>query len=195
MTTEPIDQLASALAMTGQAVSGVQDAQWALPTPCTEWTVKDLVEHVIDGNRRFAAALGDEPPHAPQPAREAGGDLAAAYEDSSRGLVQAFRRPGALDMVVSVPVGSIPGFVALHLRLTEVLVHGWDLVRATGQPAAFPDDLVEIALAFTRANLANIPPERRPFSPPKPVDDDAPAIDRLAACLGRDVAAAASSRT
>jgi uncharacterized protein (TIGR03086 family) len=79
--------------------------------------------------------------------------------------------------------------VALDLRITEVLVHGWDLARATGQPATFPDDLAEQELAFSRAKLADIPSDRSPFAPPQPVAEDAPAIDRLAACLGRSVAA------
>ena len=64
-------------------------------------------------------------------------------------------------------------------------MHGWDLARATGQPAEFPDDLPERELTFTRGKLADLPPDRRPFAPPRPVADDAPAIDRLAACLGR----------
>lgn len=79
--------------------------------------------------------------------------------------------------------------VALHLRITELLVHGWDLARATDQVVTFPEDLAGQELAFTRVALADIPPGRRPFAPPEPVADDAPAIDRLAACLGRTVTA------
>ena len=75
----------------------------------------------------------------------------------------------------------------MHLRIVEALVHGWDLARATGQPAEFPDDLPERELTFTRGKLADLPPDGRPFAPPRPVADDAPAIDRLAACLGRRV--------
>jgi hypothetical protein len=57
------------------------------------------------------------------------------------------------------------GDAALHLRVTELLVHGWDLARATGQPASFPDDLAEQELAFSRSKLADIPAGRRPFGP------------------------------
>jgi uncharacterized protein (TIGR03086 family) len=94
-----------------------------------------------------------------------------------------------LERSVTVPFGTIPGIVALHLRMTELLVHGWDLARATGQRPAFPDDLAEQELAFTRSKLTDIPPDRSPFGPPQPVADDAAAIDRLAACLGRNVTA------
>jgi uncharacterized protein (TIGR03086 family) len=82
--------------------------------------------------------------------------------------------------------------VALHLRLTELLVHGWDLAHATGQPTTgLPDDLAEQELAFSRVQLERIPPDRSPFAPPQPIDDAAPAIDRLAALLGRSPAEAA----
>ena len=110
-----------------------------------------------------------------------------AYRDSAAALLDALARPGALDKIVTVPFGTVPGVVALHLRITEILVHGWDLARATGQQTAFADDVAEQELAFSRAKLADIPPGRRPFGPPQPAADDAPAIDRLAACLGRSV--------
>jgi len=67
----------------------------------------------------------------------------------------------------------------------ETLVHGWDLARATGQPLAFPDEIVEVEIEISRKLLDGLPPGRSSFAPPQPVADDAPAIDRLAALLGR----------
>jgi uncharacterized protein (TIGR03086 family) len=62
------------------------------------------------------------------------------YRESARALVSAFGQPGVLERVVTVPFGTVPGAVALHLRLAEALVHGWDLARArprsTGSPPA-----------------------------------------------------------
>lgn len=112
---------------------------------------------------------------------------AAAYRDSADAVLAAFALPGVLERVVAVPFGSVPGIVALHLRIVEVLVHGWDLARATRQPVRFAEDLAEQELEFTRARLGDVPPARSPFGPPQPVADGAPAIDRLAACLGRHV--------
>lgn len=181
MTTGPAGQLAVALGVTEQLIAGVRADQWGGPTPCTGWSVRELVSHVVAGNNLFASALSGEPVPPPDDR------LLMAYRDSAAALLGAFGQPGALDAVVTVPFGSVPGIVALHLRITEVLVHGWDLARATGQPAAFPGDLAEQELAFTRGKLGDIPPGRRPFGPPQPVADDAAAIDRLAACLGRPV--------
>jgi uncharacterized protein (TIGR03086 family) len=76
--------------------------------------------------------------------------------------------------------------VALHLRITEALVHGWDLAQGTGQPANFPADLAEEELAFAQgASAPNVPRTGHPFGPIQPTSDDASAIDRLAAYLGR----------
>lgn len=188
MTSGPVGQLSAALDTTGQLIASVREDQWTDPTPCSQWSVRDLVSHLVTGNALFARALGAS---APEPARDPGlddGGLLSAYRDSATALTGAFGQPGVLDTIVTVPLGSVPGIVALHLRITEVLVHGWDLARATGQPAAFADDVAEQELAFSRSKLGDVPPDRRPFASPQPVADDAPAIDRLAACLGRDVA-------
>jgi X-X-X-Leu-X-X-Gly heptad repeat protein len=69
----------------------------------------------------------------------------------------------------------------------EMLVHGWDLARATGQPVSFPEELAEQELAFGRGALQAIPPGRAPFGPPQPAAADAPVIGQLAALLGRAV--------
>ena len=130
----------------------------------------DLVTHVVAGNSLFAGALrGGHAPAAPHVAFIPEAGLLNAYRDSAAELLGAFREPGALDRIVTVPFGTIPGVVALHLRITELQVHGWDLARATGQPATVPDNLAEQELAFTRSKLADIPPDRRPFGPPQPV--------------------------
>lgn len=185
--TDPAGQLSLALGVTERLIATVGEEQWGSPTPCTDWRVRDLVNHMVTGNNLFASALSGQPPAAPPGTSRPDADLLGAYRDSAGALLDAFRRPGALAKAVTVPLGTVPGIVALHLRLTEVLVHGWDLARATGQPATFPEDLAEQELAFSRDKLADIPPDRHPFMPPQPVADDAPAIDRLAACLGRDV--------
>jgi uncharacterized protein (TIGR03086 family) len=185
MPADPIDQLAVAADVTGEIIAAVRADQWTAPTPCAGWTVSDLTAHVTGGNHLFASALRGEPP---QPAAAGPDqDWPQAYQASVPGLLSAFRAPGALEKQVTVPFGTVPGTVALHLRITELLVHGWDLARATGQQPTFPAGLAEQELAFSQRALGELPPGRSPFAPPQPAGDDAPAIDRLAACLGRAV--------
>ncbi len=186
MTSAPAEQLARAFAATELVIAGLTDTDWTAPTPCTEWNVRDLVDHLVTGNDRFTSSLGE--PVTPR-TDAAAADLLGAYRDSAAALVTAFDQPDVLERVITVPFGSVPGIVALHLRITEVLVHGWDLASATGRAGTFPEDLAEQELAFSRAKLGDIPADRTPFGAPQPVADDAPAIDRLAACLGRTVTA------
>jgi uncharacterized protein (TIGR03086 family) len=194
---DPDGRLARALEATARLVDGVRDEQWAAPTGCPGWTVRDLIAHLVGGTRGVAAALrGEAPPDGDQPGTDQPGtDPAAALRAAGEQARAAFAAPGALERVVSVPAGVVPGAVALHLRLTELLVHGWDLARATGQPTTgLPEDLAEEELAFSRVQLGRVPPGRSPFGPPQPVADDAPAVDRLAALLGRSPGPVAAPR-
>jgi uncharacterized protein (TIGR03086 family) len=170
-----VDQLADALERAGRLIAGVRDDQWHNPTPCTEWDVRAVVDHLIKGNALFAAALG------------AGEVATDDYREVSARLLEAFRQPGAIDGTVTIPFGTVPGEFALHLRLTELVVHGWDIARATGQKTDFPEDLAEEELRFGQRAIGMIPPDRSPFQPPQPAPEDAPTIDRLAALLGRRV--------
>jgi uncharacterized protein (TIGR03086 family) len=180
--TDPLAALVRTLDVTATLVAGIGDDGWDAPTPCSGWTVRALVEHVVDIERLVTARLTG----APDPTTDA---LVTPDAVARHGadLLAAFRRPGALDGDVAMLVGVVPGPVAVELQITEYLVHGWDLARATGQPVdVLPADLAERSLAFTRGALARVSPERSPFAPPVAVDDAAPAIDRLVALLGRD---------
>jgi len=177
---DPSDQLTRALDAAGALVEGVRPDQWDAATHLPGWTVRDLVDHLVAGTRLVSARLLDRPEEDPPD------DLVTAYRQARDALLAAFAQPGVFERMVTVPAGTVPGAVALHLRLTELLVHGWDLARATGQPTVgLPADLAEQELAFSRVQLGRIPPDRSPFAPPEPVAEDAPAIDRLAALLGR----------
>ena len=195
--SEPADQLSQAMAATGELIAALRPQDWQAATICTGWQVTDVVQHLVTGQYSVAAKLAGQPPAAAGPApagaeaagQPSGAALAAAYRDSAAEMLTAFRQPGALQQVLTVPFGTVPGIVALNLRLTELLVHGWDIAQAAGVAPGFPAGLAEQALAFTEANLASVPPDRRPFAPPQPAPDSAPAIDRLAALLGRPVTA------
>lgn len=192
----------------GRLVAAVPADRWDAATPCAEWTVRDLVQHLVDGTGQVAAALaGATAPQRPDgpadpagadagavvgsdegsPGSDEGGDLAERYRAAESAMLAAFAAPGAMERLVTVPLGTVPADVALHLRTVEALVHGWDLAVAAQQPVALPDDLAEQELAFARGALAQLPPGRRPFGPPQPVREDAPAIERLVALLGRSV--------
>ncbi len=171
-------------------VEGVRPDQWSDSTPCTEWNVGQLVDHLIEGNRRVASRVREEgggPAGAPADSGAAA-DRAGAYRASTQSLREAFSPEGAMERTYNSPFGPIPGPALVQLRCTEELIHGWDLARATGQSTeGLPADLAEAALAGVRHQLGDRPREGLPFAPAQPVSEDAPAIDRLAAFCGRAV--------
>jgi uncharacterized protein (TIGR03086 family) len=180
-----VEQLARALSAVGDLIEGVREEQWSAPTPCTDWTVRQLVNHLVGMNLVFAALLSNQAP----PERVAdrlGKDPIGAYRESGSALQAAFEQPGVLERTYQSPLGAATGSDRLQMRLYDLLVHGWDLAQATGQPAALPDDLAEQSRAFARAQLSTQPRTGR-FGPVQPIADGAPAIDRLAAFLGRPV--------
>jgi uncharacterized protein (TIGR03086 family) len=189
------EQLSDVMTVTGRLIAGIGAGQWDNATPCSDWAVRDLVAHLVTGNRRFAALLTEGALPAPpivHPRDALGDDPGQEYEAAARDLLTALSKPGVLAAIHQSPMGPVPGVAILHLRITEQLVHGWDLAQATDQHPDFPAGLAELELAFSEQNVPNIPSTRRPFSPPQPVAEDAPALDRLAAFLGRTVGPAES---
>jgi uncharacterized protein (TIGR03086 family) len=180
-----VDQLSRSFAAVGQVIGDIEAEQWEAPTPCTDWTVRRVVGHLVGMNDVFTALLDDEPP----PRREGdlpGAQLERAFRESAATLLAAFSGVGVLDRIYRSPFGAATGADRLQIRLYDLLAHGWDLARATGRAPFLPDDAAERALDFARAQLTD---DARPgrFGPALVIDPGAPAIDRLAAFLGRRV--------
>ncbi|MHB1595187.1 MAG: maleylpyruvate isomerase family mycothiol-dependent enzyme [Streptosporangiaceae bacterium] len=112
-TAGPIGQLSRAIGVTAQVIDGLGPKHWGAPTPCTDWTVRDLVGHLTRGNWLFASALrgtdgvaGQPGPAAPDADRaETDRALPAEFRASAGLLLDAFAEPGALERIVTVPFG------------------------------------------------------------------------------------------
>lgn len=171
--------------MMNDLIEGIAADQWTTPTPCTEWTVRDVVDHLVGMNLVFVAML-EQSPMPERGADHLGADPAGAYRRSAAALQAAAARPGVLERTQATWVGVATGAERLQWRIADLLTHGWDLVQATGVVAELPDDLADQALTFVRVQLPSQPRTGR-FADPQPIPDDAPAIDRLAAFTGRPV--------
>ncbi len=181
-----VEQLGCAFDAVADLIGNIRADQWSAPTPCADWTVHRVVTHLIGMNRVFAALLAGQPPPARPSADHAEGDPARAYRESATALLTAFGQPGVLDRTYHGPLGAATGAERLQVRLYDLLAHGWDLAQATEQPAGLPDELAEQSLAFARIQVTE---QTRPgrFGPAQAVAEQAPAIERLAAFLGRPV--------
>ena len=163
-----------------QVIGGVSPEQYGDKTPCEEWTVRDLLEHMIGVVAGLGAAAAGS---APEPF-ELAPDPAGQFDQAAASALAAWRTPGVLDRVVDAGPGPMPGRVLAGINLLDTATHTWDLATATGQPTALPDDVARAAL---EASVATITPEIRPgrFGPEIAVPADASPTDRLVAFLGR----------
>jgi uncharacterized protein (TIGR03086 family) len=159
-------------------------------TPCTEWNVRDLLNHIIGTLWLSEALLSDRAPRHPMapgglPGTDlAGQDPAAAYAEASAAALTAASAGDTLTRMHTTPLGDMPGPALAGFTTLDILVHGWDLAKATGQPAGLDDALAAHALAFAEQAIA--PGGRTPrIGPAVPVAADAPLTDRLVAFLGR----------
>jgi uncharacterized protein (TIGR03086 family) len=183
-------ELEDVLHTTGAIVAGVKPDQYGLPTPCPDYDVGTLVNHIVGWVTVFADGASQEPPKTNPATYQVGADPAAEYDASAKRLVAAFR-DGAADRDIDLGNGPSPGSMILGMILMEDIGHGWDLAMATDQPAPYSQRSIKAAKAAAKANLK--PEYRGPdksFGDIVEVSDDAPPLDELIGLLGRDPAQA-----
>ena len=169
-------------------VGGVAPDQLDQPTPCPEYSVAGLVDHIVGaGHRTVSLGRGEAPvgefPHvdvadAPVQLRSAGDAAETAWSDDAR-----------LAATVTMPWGEeYTGATLVDMYLAELATHAWDLASATGQPLA-DDELAAAALAGARSMLRpeyrNAMGEGSPFGSEVEAPADATAWEQLAAFMGR----------
>jgi uncharacterized protein (TIGR03086 family) len=141
------------------------------PTPCPDFTVRQLVSHLVEGNEMFVTALGGAPASGEQ-----------TWKSVGERLVQAAEGPGAPEDPITLPYGEFPRAVVIQQALGETAIHAADLAHSTGQ--AIGDDA-----PYDRV-FAVVGDEWRGdgvLAPAVPCADDAPLIDRVLAFAGRKV--------
>jgi uncharacterized protein (TIGR03086 family) len=159
------------------------------PTPCAEWTIRLLINHVVAATEWYTC-LVDARPTPDLSADQLGHDPVSAFSRRHREFREALSRAGALDATHHHSLGELSGSTLLKMRATEYIVHGWDLSRATGQIASFPDDLCLTYLEMYRDLLAGrVREPTRGFGVALQVVEDAPPLDRLVAFFGRSLSA------
>ena len=126
--------------------ASIRDDQWSLPTPCTEWSLSQLVDHVTGGNWFTIRVLGGE--RAEEAMAETvksfdkGHQPRAAALESIEAQRLAFNQSGVLDRVCDHVVGELTGKEVLRIRLHELIIHTWDIAEALEPPASIRDEFV-----------------------------------------------------
>lgn len=177
--------LAQSHAWVAELIAGVRPDQWDAPTPCTDWTVRDLVGHLFAVQSRIEANPAGSVNHLPSTLPVPDADAAAAFRTAAERGAAAWSDEALASTVVR-PYGEVPGAVAVADFTREHLVHGWDLATATGQD---PEALGDLAATILPSARQFLPAEIRgagiPFDPVVEPAADAGPTEQLANWLGR----------
>jgi uncharacterized protein (TIGR03086 family) len=183
---DEVDLLAGVLSKTGDVIEGVRADQRSLPTPCGDYDVEALLNHIVGWLLVFEAGCHGRSYEGEAANHRCGAGPAREFRTAAASLVAGWEKYG-VDRQVAVTGGTLPGENVLNMAVMEYLAHGWDLAVATGQPIPFTEQ--EAAEALARAKVT-LPPKYRgenmPFGEIVPVDEHAPAVDRFVAFLGRE---------
>lgn len=179
----PTDELASAEA----ALSALQHVlhpiardELSKPTPCPEYDVAHLTDHLLDDIGLFGDAVGTKPSEGDEDDSVERQIIAAA-----RPVLDAWHRRG-LEGTVTLNSYELPATAAIGYLTLEFLVHAWDYATATGHPIDVAESLADYALGLAKQLIAPAARAELGFADPVEVSDDAPALDRLIAFTGRD---------
>ena len=183
-TTATLEQLSRALDQAGALIDGIRPEQSHLPTPCTEFDLRALVNHLVYDLNAFARMLNGAPRGSPD-VDLIGNDWSGAYRSAADNLLATWNEHGT-EGTLKLQIGEVPASWPIGQHLADVAVHAWDIARATGQPTTHLDpELASVALEWVQENLK---PQFRgqAFGPEVPVPETAPIYDRLAGFSGRD---------
>jgi uncharacterized protein (TIGR03086 family) len=171
-----LDLYATASEWTVGKVAGATD-QLDAPTPCDEWDVRTLLNHMLEAQRYFTGAARGEDVALPSrtPPDLLGTDPVADFADARRETLRTFGQDGVIEKTGP----------SLGIAFTDLLIHTWDLARATGQDERMPDGLSDAAFGMVHGRFSD---EQRKgmFKPEITVDSQASSQERLLAYTGRD---------
>lgn len=183
--TEPLDLHGAAIDAFDRRVRAVNLPQLANPTPCADWDVHDLINHLVTeqlwtphllagktiaeaGGRFDGDNLGDEP--------------TATWEVAAREARAAWLQPGALERTVDLSFGRAPALLYLRQMTFDLTVHAWDLARAVGAEERLDPALTAEVYSWAREQEFGPGPL---FAKPAPVAEGADTQTRLLALTGR----------
>ncbi|MFF7792689.1 TIGR03086 family metal-binding protein [Streptomyces sp. NPDC007991] len=188
--TTPTLDLGPQTAVLARLAEGVTDEHLAGPTPCPEYAVRHLLGHLLgltvafrDAGRKDLGATTDTSPGSTLPALGPGWreELPKVLAE----LAEAWRDPAAWTGMTRAGGVDLPGEIAGLVATDELVIHGWDLARATGQACTPDPAALRVCHDFLAASVDD-PSRGAIFGPVVPVPPDAPLLDRAVGLSGRD---------
>lgn len=185
------ETMAKAAASAVEVVRNVKPDQLSAPTPCKEWDVRQVTNHLTfwSAFRSELAARKEQAP-ADDPVTEqtdftADPDWPELLARQLDRAVAAWGEPGALDGDTGLAGGSMPARTIAMMMVGELVVHGWDIARATGQTIDTDPDVLATVHEMV-VELGDMSRQYNVFGEPVAVPEDAPMLDRVLGLSGRD---------
>jgi uncharacterized protein (TIGR03086 family) len=182
----PNSSVAAAATETANVVRRVRADQLDAPTPCRDWDVRTLVNHLLQVVRALDLAGRGEPVPGELWERDLmSGGGSGRFDDEVRGAVAAWADPAAWERTVTMGGGGMPAAFVATMLTSDLVIHGWDLARATGRDYRCDDAAAELTHRFV-AETGEQGRGMGIYGAPVPIGADAPPLDRALALSGRD---------
>jgi len=181
-------EMAAAAAETVRVVRGVRDDQLKDPSPCHDWDVRTLLNHIIlwtaysAEQRAYGKSVAEELMNKDFAAEPGFADDYAAQVDKA---LTAWSDPKAWERELGVMGNAMPAADVAAMLIMEIVLHGWDLAQATGQEYHCPGNVAAVLLT-TVQQQAGMFRQYQGFADEVKISADAPAFDRALALSGRD---------
>lgn len=184
---QPTEQLAHILPALTTLVDRIEPRQLNDATPCDKFTVHDVLDHMIVLGGSFAYWFrGEEAPDLKAPPVY-GVVPASEFRSAMDDLLAAARSAGAMERIITAPVGEMPGETFARFVAFDGLVHGWDLATATGLPYEPPAAVVEAVDEFARSAITAEARDGDTFKDETTPPPAAGRLERLVAFSGRSL--------
>ncbi len=177
----------------GELVARVDDTELGKPTPCPSYCLGDLIDHIggvavafTSAARKESGTNASQPP--PGDAARLTDDWRSRIPRDLATMALAWREPGAWTGTALIAGGDAPSEIVGLAAVDELVVHGWDLARATGQPYGPEPETLAAAQGFL-SHFASPDAPAGPdvaFGPSRELPDEAPMLERVVALAGRD---------
>ncbi|MBV9871689.1 MAG: TIGR03086 family protein [Frankiaceae bacterium] len=174
MSADLLDLYRKSSEWTGSKVAGITDLD--APTPCEEWTARDVLNHIVETQHYFVAAASgqDVAPPGKAPVNSIGNDPATDLSKAQAAVVETFSPDGVIEKTGP----------SLGIAFCDQLIHGWDLAKASGQDATMPEGLAQAAYDFIHGKFGD--QRAQFFKDEVPVGEDATPQQRLLGYTGRN---------
>lgn len=188
---DPLEALDRAQTTAAALIARIDPADWNRPTPCDDWSVRDIINKMVASTITFTY-FGRRERLKPaldlvNPAEMIGDDPLGCFLAEATKCREVWRAPGALDGTAPSTVGEFPAKAVLNARIFDTTILTWDVATACGLAHGIDDDLAAYVLRVAKALVPNVRSVNKDrYKDPSMLEESEPLVDQMIAATGRD---------